>query len=83
MLRIAPNPAVQTVTIDRTLSWPGSVLITIYDASGRYVRSLTMKSSRIVWDLTDQHGAQVNAGVYFVEMETETGQVMKKLVLLK
>jgi hypothetical protein len=42
-----------------------------------------MNSSRLVWDLTDRHGRQVSAGVYFVEMQTETGQVMKKLVLLR
>jgi flagellar hook assembly protein FlgD len=78
-----PNPTARSVTIEYSLPQVYPVEIRVYDASGRCQKTLIMNSSRVMWDLTDHHGAQVSAGVYFVEMETETGLVTRKLVLLK
>ncbi|MGB3341797.1 MAG: FlgD immunoglobulin-like domain containing protein, partial [bacterium] len=64
------------------------ISLRIYDAAGRLVR--TMASGKCepgyytrVWDVRDDLGRRVPAGVYFVRFEADDYQRTEKAVLLK
>ncbi|RKZ01206.1 MAG: hypothetical protein DRQ10_02575, partial [Candidatus Hydrothermota bacterium] len=89
-VKLYPNPAVASATIDLALPHSASVDIKIYDASGRVVRTLANRKHldagyyTFSWDGTDGFGRKVSAGVYFLEVHTDAGDHMtSRLVLLK
>jgi hypothetical protein len=68
-----PNPARSAVTLRFGLPRDADVSLRIYDLAGRQTRALA--SSRfaagertMTWDLTDESGAPVPSGLYFVRM---------------
>jgi len=65
-LAAAPNPFHRTTRI-RLPHASGSELV-ILDASGRRVRTLRAHERVVEWDGTDERGAGVPPGVYFVRM---------------
>jgi hypothetical protein len=83
-----PNPFHPITTIDFTLPAKTSVDLSIYDATGRRVRTLA-RGERIagphsaVWDGTDENGRDVAAGVYLARLETPAAVRTQKMVLLK
>jgi len=83
-----PNPFNPVTKIAFTLTEPGRVILRVFDAAGRPVRTLAderMAASRyeIVWDGTDDRGRQVGSGVYFYRLEIAGKPETKKMVLLK
>lgn len=67
----APNPASVDVRFAIELPGEAHVRVALHDAAGRRVRTLVddrFPAGRrdIVWDLRDQSGAPVRAGVYFL-----------------
>ena len=87
-LDVFPNPAYNHSTIVYSSSQTNDVRITIYDATGRQVRSLVssaMKSGSysLVWDGCDDDCHAVQPGVYIVRARTGSESVQKKLILLK
>lgn len=72
-----PNPAAGTVWIGYVLDAPAQVRLGVYDSAGRRVRMLrdgeSVQHGRMEWDLRDEGGRAVSAGVYFLRMEAEAG----------
>lgn len=62
-LRVHPNPSAGTFRISFE---PGLRSLTVHDAGGRLVRSLTPGSGFAIWDGRDSGGALVPSGVYWL-----------------
>jgi hypothetical protein len=84
----APNPFVGGTTMRLTLPAPETVSARIYSPAGRLVR--TLENSRleagehaIPWDGTDNAGARVASGVYFIRVEAGRNSAARKVVLLR
>lgn len=74
-LAARPNPFRATLDITFTLPAAGDVAVEIYDVNGRIVRRIDRRrfdagENRIAWDATDDAGAPVVGGVYFVRATT-------------
>jgi flagellar hook capping protein FlgD/galactose oxidase-like protein len=83
-----PNPSSGTVSISFTMAQQGSVSIGVYDVAGRLVKNLVDGSAKagphdIVWDLSDNGGRRVGAGVYFYRMDASSWRSQRKVVFLK
>jgi hypothetical protein len=71
LLGCAPNPINGTATVSYELGQSGPVALAVHDVSGRLMRRLetgNRSSGRheANWDVTDDHGRRMPAGVYFV-----------------
>jgi len=75
-LLLSPNPAGSRVQIRRS-GGDKSIAegrVSVFTARGARVRSLRLDASgRTAWDLCDEAGRPVAAGVYFVRTESEVG----------
>jgi flagellar hook assembly protein FlgD len=65
-----------TSTVRFSIAKPGRVQIGIYDVTGRKIRSLADRvfpagEQVLRWDGTDDAGAKVARGVYFVRSSTQ------------
>jgi DNA-binding beta-propeller fold protein YncE len=83
----APNPARTVVRLDVTLAEPGPVRVDVFDLAGRRVRSLAdggfaARVTPLKWDLRDQGGRRLAAGVYVVRAATARRSVTRRLVVL-
>jgi flagellar hook assembly protein FlgD len=84
----SPNPALGTVTLRFTLPHEQSVSLAIYDASGRRVRELASGARpagqhSLAWDLHDETGHAVGAGLYFARLETGGRVVTQRFSALR
>ncbi|MCK4255323.1 T9SS type A sorting domain-containing protein, partial [candidate division WOR-3 bacterium] len=57
------------------------ITLSIYDITGRLIRTITPYSSRltcyeVTWDGTDETGEMVKTGVYFIKLQTESGRTI-------
>ncbi|MBD3371021.1 T9SS type A sorting domain-containing protein [Candidatus Fermentibacteria bacterium] len=80
-----PNPFSTNAAIRFSVPRAGNVKLTVYDLSGRLVRTLvdgdmSAASHSIVWDGCDQSGNELGAGVYFCRLETSEGTLTQKLL---
>ena len=83
-----PNPFNPTTTIPFEIERAGWVRLTIFDASGRRVRTLIDENKEAgsheqFWNGRDSRGKPVASGVYFLRLETEGRRDTRKMVLLK
>ena len=71
-LRLSPNPAGHRVQIAVSGQVAGAEgRVSVFSANGAHVRSLLLDASgRTTWDLCDDGGRPVAAGVYFVQRES-------------
>ncbi|MDI6840327.1 MAG: C25 family cysteine peptidase [bacterium] len=98
----SPNPFRQKTVIRYSCLPSGTVLnenrndytisdlrLTIYDLSGRLVRTFSINQSTnqlinsVVWDGRDNQNKKVSSGVYFYRLEVGDYRLTKKLILLK
>lgn len=87
-IRAYPNPFTQETAIVYQTAARGNVRISVYDVSGRLVKSVAdgVEAAGVgsaKWDGKDQQGTPVAAGVYFVRLETPGEVAATKIVLLK
>lgn len=80
---IYPNPVSTSTTVSFYVGQAGNVSLKIFDVSGRLITNLTDASFEegdyeIIWD-----AAEVNAGVYFLRMETVGYTENLKLIVAK
>jgi uncharacterized repeat protein (TIGR01451 family) len=88
LLRAHPNPAVNTAT----QVWYGipnaqagdAVLLRIYDVSGRTVRTLADRNPgaglhQVSWDLRDDFGGDVTAGIYFYRLQVGPTEMSERV----
>ena len=81
-----PNPFNPATTIHYTLIEYSAVSISIYDMSGRLVKSFDQsidRSGEITWNGVNNAGQPVSAGVYLCYLQTPDVQASLKLLLLK
>ena len=83
-----PNPFNPVTSISYEIGAPGRVGLTIHDISGRLVRTLVSGNRNagrheVIWDGTDNRGADVASGVYLYRMRSGDFADTKKLVLLR
>ncbi|MCK4413282.1 MAG: hypothetical protein KAY32_07050 [Candidatus Eisenbacteria sp.] len=83
-----PNPFRGDVAIRFSCANQGPVRVSVFDVSGRLVRTVhdgkvSQGETRLVWDGADNAGRRMDCGVYWVEMSTSGYKSSKELVFLK
>jgi hypothetical protein len=83
-----PNPFNPTTQINFTIPARENVTVSVYDASGRLVRTLVDEargsgSHSIQWDGRDNAGTTVGSGVYFCRLTAGSYTESRKMVMLK
>ena len=84
----APNPFNPSTTIEFGLASPARVTLSIYDVSGRLIRTLIEEPRaagvyKQPWDGRDAAGRAVASGVYFYRLRAGAFTDTKKLVLAR
>jgi len=83
-----PNPATVATRLAYRLPEPGPVSISIHDVGGRLVRQLVLESAQAgrheaVWDLRGDLGERVAAGLYYVRLASQDGEVRAQRVVVQ
>jgi YVTN family beta-propeller protein len=84
-----PNPANTATRLAYRLPESTAFSITIHDVSGRLVRQLTARAvadagrHERVWDLRNDVGVPVAAGLYYVRLSTEDGPVHSQRIVIQ
>ena len=84
-----PLPARASVSLDYSLPAPSSVTISIFDLTGRQVRTLVRSESQgsgphhLVWDTKADDGHTVEAGVYFAQITLGGVSRQRRLVVVR
>jgi hypothetical protein len=83
-----PNPARVATTFRFSLPREAGVRLAIYDVSGRRVRELVSEARpagehAIGWDLRDERGEAVGAGIYFARLDVGQRSVTQKVIRLR
>jgi len=84
----APNPFNPQTEIRFELAKAGNARLTIYDVTGRRVKTmhnghLESGPHSLVWQGRDDGGRAVASGVYYLRMDTVEGVQHRKMMLLK
>jgi hypothetical protein len=88
VLDIRPNPGIGPIILSAGYVGGGAKL-KIYDATGRLVRILILPVNRtqltnsVFWDGTDDCGAKLPAGAYFIQLRSGDKSVTRKVVLTR
>ena len=93
LLRNYPNPFNPETWIPYRLAEDAFVILTIYDGSGRAVRTLDVghqvaaayesRSKAIYWDGRNEVGERVASGVYFYHLSADNYSATRKMLILK
>lgn len=83
-----PNPSIQTARINYQITKAGLVKLAVYNALGQRVRTITEGQRApgyytASWDGRDQGTAQAPPGVYFVRLQAEGLQAVRRLVRVR
>jgi hypothetical protein len=83
-----PNPARYTARISWNQSGPGMVQVEAFDITGRRVRTLMSGVSRLgptelAWDLTDDGGRPLQAGVYLIRAHMQGITKTRRLMIAR
>ena len=83
-----PNPFNASTVIKYALPEAAQVQITIYDLSGRKVKTLVQNhkqagNHRVIWNGTDNWGNSLASGVYFYSLQTSEKRITQKMLLMK
>jgi len=83
-----PNPFNPSTTIEFTLATRSQVRLTIFDLTGREVKTVVNENRdagayRETWDGTNNLSQPVSSGVYFSRLSTGNGLRTIKMILLK
>lgn len=83
-----PNPFNASTTIQYRLPKQSYVTVTIYSILGKEIKTIVNQRQeageyRVSWNGTDEHGLDVNSGVYFVRLRADSYTETKKLLYLK
>ena len=83
-----PNPFNNSTTINFALPSAGNVKLTVYDITGKLVRTLINYNlnagyHNIVWNGSGDNGLKVASGVYIFKIEAGNFNQKRKMMLLK
>ncbi len=84
----SPNPASRATTLRFALPHAGTVRLAVYDAAGRLVRTLASGEQvagehAVAWDLRDDTGHAVGAGLYFARMDAEGRSFVRRVAVTR
>ncbi len=84
----SPNPFTSQTAISFVLPTSSSVLLGVYDMSGRLVRSLVSDNlaagaHNLNWDGRDDNATDLPGGVYFYKLTTSGKQLSRKVMVLR
>ncbi len=84
----APNPATRTATFRFALPRAGVARLAVLDAAGRRVRTLANGAlgageHALAWDLRDDGGRAVAAGLYFVRLDANDGVLVHRVAVTR
>ena len=87
-LRAAPSPARTATALGFGIAQTGHARLAIYDLTGRLRRllvdhSLPAGSHVVTWDLRDDGGVKLAAGVYWARLEVDAGGSSTRVVVLE
>ncbi|MEO0225490.1 MAG: M20/M25/M40 family metallo-hydrolase [candidate division WOR-3 bacterium] len=77
-LKVSPNPARTWVRFQISDHRDKSLSIKIYDITGKLVR----ETDQLIWDLRDDSGRRLPAGIYICRLNTEREESTAKIILL-
>ncbi|MGB3479655.1 MAG: C25 family cysteine peptidase [bacterium] len=89
---ISPNPFTKLTEIrfGTAHGAKGIEFLGIYDISGRLVRifpinqcHLNESVNSVLWDGTDEHARPMPSGIYFIKLNTDKAQHIRKIILIK
>jgi hypothetical protein len=85
-LNVVPNPFTGSTDISFSVAGRIEADMTVYDPSGRSVRTLhngVLETGKVTltWDGRDNIGRRLPEGVYFVKLKTESFNAAKKVIL--
>ncbi len=83
-----PNPFNPSTAIEFYLPNRSNVKLTIYDVSGKQVRTLIEKNMgkgfhSVNWTGTDNRGNRLSSGIYFYRLNTGTKSITRKMILVR
>lgn len=83
-----PNPARETVRWTCTLPQAADVRVDVFDLLGRHVHNVAsgMRSAGeadLVWNLRDESGRKVDAGIYFVRARIGSNEWTRRLTIVR
>ncbi|MCI0513611.1 T9SS type A sorting domain-containing protein, partial [candidate division KSB1 bacterium] len=83
-----PNPFNPVTRLQYQLEQAGQVKLVVYNALGHEIKTLVNEnqaqgSHAVVWDGTNNRGAFVSSGVYFVRMTYNNYTRIQKMLLVK
>src|SRR5262245_3180424 len=86
--RPSPNPAFRSVSLCFSLPRAAVAHLAIYDATGRRVRQLASGMQpagerALTWDLRDEAGRAVGAGLYLARLDTGGNSLTQKVLTLE
>lgn len=77
---VFPNPVIDILNVDIEFLESQSFQINLYDALGQTLYTEDYKQDRLK---TKFHVQDLNAGIYFLEIRSETSSRLKKIILIK
>ena len=86
---VYPNPFSKETTIEFSLNTPEKVSVSIYNELGQLVKTLLNENSvnygkfQVIWDGTDNSGANATNGTYFYKIKMESGAIESGKMILK
>jgi hypothetical protein len=83
-----PNPFNPQTTLRYDLPLAGQIRLTIYNLVGQRVRTLVDRHQqaghyRLTWDGRDDAGFAAASGLYLYRLESETGHLVRKMLMVK
>jgi hypothetical protein len=83
-----PNPFNPATTVAFELAARERVVVHVYDVAGRLVKTLADEAfssgpHELHWDGSDNHGARVASGIYFIRIAAESYTATRRAVMLK
>jgi hypothetical protein len=87
-MTIAPNPFNPSTTVSWSMPTTGQVNLSVYDASGRLIKTLLDEAvpagpQTIEWNGRDATGRAVSSGSYFVRLQGERTGEVRKIMLVR
>jgi len=84
---VKPNPFFHEIQIEYALSKESTVNISIYNMLGQRVKELhsgkqSAGNHNLQWDGTDKKGVKIPSGIYFLRVQTDGREVIRKLVFM-
>ena len=84
----SPNPFNPVTTLTLAVPRDGHALLSVYDVTGRHVRTLVNRQvaigeHEVVWNGRDDAGRSVASGVYIIHMTTPGETTTQRVTLVR